>query len=53
MADNERRLWIANVAETLETVPSQLREAVAAMFSNVDARIGEALTAKTRSSAHI
>jgi catalase len=51
--DNERRLWISNVAETLETVPPQLRAAVAAMFSNVDARIGQALNAEAKSSAHI
>lgn len=51
--DKERRLWVSNVAETLETVPPQLRETVAAMFSNVDARIGQALSAEVKSSAHI
>lgn len=49
----ERRLWISNVQETLETVPPQLRAAVAAMFSNVDARIGQALSAEVKSSARI
>ena len=53
MDDNERRLWVSNVAETLETVPSQLRAAVAAMFSNVDARIGQALSATAKDSALI
>lgn len=53
MDDDERRLWISNVAETLEAVPPQLRAAVAAMFSNVDARIGQALSAGIKSSAHI
>ncbi|PCG97494.1 Catalase, mono-functional, heme-containing [Penicillium occitanis (nom. inval.)] len=53
MDDNERRLWVSNVTETLETVPAQLRVAVAAMFSNVDARIGQALSATVKDSAHI
>ena len=51
--NKERRLWISNVQETLEAVHPQLRAAVAAMFSNVDARIGQALSAEVKSSARI
>lgn len=49
----ERRQWVSNVSETLEDVPDQLKEAVAAMFSKVDPRIGQLLEAKAKNSSRL
>lgn len=49
----ERRKWVANVSETLEDVPDQLRDAVATMFSKVDPRIGQLLDAKAKNSSRL
>jgi catalase len=51
--EKERRQWAANVSETLDDVPVQLREAVIAMFSKVDPRIGQMLVAKAVDSARL
>jgi catalase len=51
--ENEKRQWIANVSETLEDVPVELREAVIDMFSNVDARIGQMLVAKASNNSRL
>lgn len=49
----ERRKWIANVSETLEDVPPQIRDATIAMFSRVDPRIGQMIEAKLKGSARL
>jgi catalase len=51
--ETEKRQWVANVSETLESVPAQLKEAVMAMFSKVDPRIGQLIDAKTKNSSHL
>jgi catalase len=51
--ETERRQWVANVSETLEDVPVELREHVVDMFSKVDPRIGEMLTAKVSNSSRL
>ncbi|KGO78083.1 Catalase, mono-functional, heme-containing [Penicillium italicum] len=49
----ERRQWVANVSETLEELPDQLKDAVSAMFSKVDPRIGQLLEAKAKNSSRL
>lgn len=49
----ERREWVSNVSETLEEVPDQLKDAVIAMFSKVDPRIGQLLNDKAKNSARL
>lgn len=51
--ETEKRKWITNVSETLEDVPTQLREAVIAMFGKVDPQIAQLMIAKTRVSSHL
>ncbi|KAJ5951079.1 Catalase mono-functional heme-containing [Penicillium vulpinum] len=51
--ETERRQWVSNVSETLEEVPDQLRDAVTAMFSKVDPRIGQLLEAKAKNSSRL
>ncbi|KAJ5326223.1 Catalase mono-functional heme-containing [Penicillium brevicompactum] len=51
--ENERRNWVANVSETLEDLPAELRQSVAAMFSKVDLRIGQMLAAKASNSSRL
>lgn len=51
--ENERVLWVSTVSETLENVPAPLREAVRAMFSQVDPEIGQLLSAKDRENSHL
>ncbi|KAJ5681583.1 catalase-like domain-containing protein [Penicillium maclennaniae] len=51
--ENERRQWVANVSETLEDVPVELKEAVKGMFSQVDPRIGQLMTAHGKNSSHL
>jgi catalase len=51
--ETEKMQWVANVSETLVDVPAQLKEAVMAMFSEVDPRIGHLIGAKTKSSPHL
>lgn len=49
----ERRKWIANVSETLEDVPPQIRDATIAMFARVDPRIGQMIEAKLKGAARL
>ncbi|KAJ5885983.1 uncharacterized protein N7473_008657 [Penicillium subrubescens] len=51
--ENERKQWVENVSETLEAVPAELRQAVIAMFSKVDSRIGQLMTAKGKEISHL
>ena len=51
--ENERRDWVANVSETLEDLPVELRQSVAAMFSKVDLRIGQMLAAKASNNSRL
>ncbi|KAI9040353.1 catalase [Aspergillus affinis] len=51
--ETERRKWIANVSETLESVPPQIRDATIAMFSRVDPRIGQMIEAKLKGTARL
>lgn len=51
--ETERRQWVANVSETLEDVPAELKEAVKGMFSQVDPRIGQLMTAHGKTSSHL
>ena len=49
----EKRQWVANISETLEDIPAELKEAVMGMFSKVDPRIEQMIGAKTKSSSHL
>lgn len=49
----ERVQWVANVSETLECVPEELRLAVIAMFNKVDPRIGQSINAKFNGASHL
>ncbi|OJJ63773.1 hypothetical protein ASPSYDRAFT_38430 [Aspergillus sydowii CBS 593.65] len=51
--EKEKNVWVANMSETLESVPPGLKEAVLQMFSKVDPRISEMVAAKLKSSAHL
>jgi catalase len=51
--ENERKQWVENVSETLDAVPAELRQAVIAMFSKVDSRIGQLMTAKGKEISHL
>lgn len=49
----ERKLWVENVSETLEAIPAALKQAVIAMFSKVDTRIGQMIVAKGKEVSHL
>ncbi|KAJ5300621.1 uncharacterized protein N7443_005623 [Penicillium atrosanguineum] len=51
--ETERRQWVANVSETLEDVPTELKEAVKGMFSQVDPRISQLMTAQGKTNSHL
>ncbi|KFG84386.1 hypothetical protein MANI_010743 [Metarhizium anisopliae] len=49
----ERTRWISAVSGTLRGVPPPLREAVRALFSRVDAQIGQLLSAEDKEASHL
>ncbi|KAJ9214473.1 hypothetical protein DTO166G4_3877 [Paecilomyces variotii] len=51
--EDEKNLWIGNVAGTLESVYPELKDAVIAMFGKVDPQIAQRLAAKTKESHHL
>lgn len=51
--ETERKQWVENVSETLESVPAELKQAVIAMFSKVDPHIGQMMVAKGKEVAHL
>lgn len=51
--DAERRLWVSNISGTLEELSEPLRAEVIAMFSKVDPKIGQMITAKLRGTAQL
>ncbi|KAI5460127.1 catalase-like domain-containing protein [Mariannaea sp. PMI_226] len=46
--EHEKTEWVSTTVETLKDVPAPLREAVVAMFSKVDRRIGERMIAEIK-----
>lgn len=51
--ETERKKWVETVSGTLEAVPPGLQQAVIAMFSKVDPRIGQLLAAKGKETSHL
>lgn len=49
----ERRLWVSNVAESLEGVSEDLKRGVIEMFRRVDSGMGDILAAKIKETARL
>lgn len=51
--ETERKQWVENVSETLESIPVELKQAVIAMFSKVDPHLGQMMVAKGKEVSHL
>lgn len=51
--DAERRLWVSNVAGSLEGVSDELKTGVIEMFRRVDSEMGNMLAAKVKETARL
>lgn len=51
--DAERRLWVSNVAGSLEGVSDDLKRGVIEMFGRVDLEMGNMLAARIRETARL
>lgn len=51
--ETERRKWVANVSETLDTLSPALRADVMAMFGKVDPRIAQMIASKVNGSCQL
>lgn len=51
--DAERRLWVSNVAGSLEGVSDDLKRGVIEMFGRVDSEMGSMLVAEVKETARL